>query len=220
MFRNWLRLFLLTILGFPIVATLIDLTDNLKKLLDRGIPISGIALGYVYLLPEKMFEIIPAAVLVATVFTVGTLGRHSELTAAKAGGISFHRFVLPIYVGAVFAAGLCLAVEELAPAMTERKVQIHGERAGSAGTALQLRLPGGARVGLHRAHARLAQPSTHRCRADTAGHRPELSIARHHRGQRHLGQHRLAPVGRVEPGHRQRGGAGQLPLPDDAAHDA
>jgi lipopolysaccharide export system permease protein len=132
-FRSWLRLFLLTILGFPIVATLIDLTDNLKKLLDRGIPFQGIALGYAYLLPEKMFEIIPAAVLVATVFTVGTLGRHSELTAAKAGGISFHRFVLPIYVGAVFAAGLCLALEELAPAMTERKVQIHGERAGSRG---------------------------------------------------------------------------------------
>ncbi len=132
-FRSWLRLFLLTILGFPIVATLIDVTDNLKKLLDRGIPFGGIALGYAYLLPEKMFEIIPAAVLVATVFTVGTLGRHSELTAAKAGGISFHRFVLPIYVGAVFAAGLCLALEELAPAMTERKVQIHGERAGSRG---------------------------------------------------------------------------------------
>ena len=132
-FRNWLRLFLLTILGFPIVATLIDLTDNLKKLLDRGIPFGGIALGYVYLLPEKMFEIIPAAVLVATVFTVGTLGRHSELTAAKAGGVSFHRFVLPIYVGAVLAAGLCLALEELAPAMTERQVQIHGERVGSRG---------------------------------------------------------------------------------------
>jgi len=132
-FRTWLRLFLLTTLGFPVVATLIDLTDNLKKLLDRGIPLSGIALGYVYLLPEKMFEIIPAAVLVATVFTVGNLGRHSELTAAKAGGISFHRFMLPIYVGAVLAAGLCLALEELAPAMTERKVQIHGERAGSRG---------------------------------------------------------------------------------------
>lgn len=132
-FASWLRLLLLTILGLPIVATLIDLTDNLKKLLDRGIPFGGIALGYVYLLPEKMFEIIPAAVLVATVFTVGNLGRHSELTAAKAGGISFHRLVLPIYVGAVLAAGLCLALEELAPAMTEKKVQIHGERAGSRG---------------------------------------------------------------------------------------
>ncbi len=131
--RNWTRLFLLTTLGFPIVATLIDLTDNLKRLLDRGIPLGGIALGYAYLLPEKMFEIIPAAVLVATVFTVGTLGRHSELTAAKAGGVSFHRFVLPIYLGAVLAAGLCLSLEELAPTMTERKVQIHGERTGSRG---------------------------------------------------------------------------------------
>ena len=36
-----------------------------------------------------------AAAAVATVFTVGAMGRHSELTAAKAGGQSFHRLMLP-----------------------------------------------------------------------------------------------------------------------------
>ncbi len=131
--RNWSRLFFLTILGFPIVATMIDLTDRLKTLLDRGIPVRSISLGYFYLLPEKIFEIIPAAVLVATVFTVGNLGRHSELTAAKAGGISFHRLMLPIYLGAVLAAGLCIIVEELAPAATEKKIVLHGERVGGKG---------------------------------------------------------------------------------------
>ena len=33
----WLRLFGLTVLGFPIVSILINLTDSLNKLLDRGL---------------------------------------------------------------------------------------------------------------------------------------------------------------------------------------
>ncbi|HEX5634764.1 MAG TPA: LptF/LptG family permease [Gemmatimonadales bacterium] len=126
---NWLRIFLVTTCGFPIVATLIDATDRLKTLLDRGVKVDAILLGYLYQIPEKVFEIIPAAVLVATVFTVGTLGRHSELTAAKAGGVSFHRLTLPIYVGAILAAGLTLLVGEAAPAMSARKLELHAEKA-------------------------------------------------------------------------------------------
>jgi lipopolysaccharide export system permease protein len=128
---QWLRIFLVTILGFPIVATMIDATDRLKTLLDRGIKLDAVALGYAYQLPEKVFEIIPAAVLVATVFTVGLLGRNSEITAAKAGGVSFHRLTLPLYVGAALAAGLTLVVEELSPAMSARKLELHGEKSRS-----------------------------------------------------------------------------------------
>ena len=47
----------------------------------------------------------PAAVLFATVFTVGAMGRHSELTAAKAGGLSFYRLMLPVFVAAALATG-------------------------------------------------------------------------------------------------------------------
>jgi lipopolysaccharide export system permease protein len=127
-FGQWLRIFLVTACGFPIVATLIDLTDKLKTLLDRGVALHAIGLGYVYLLPEKIYEVIPAAVLVATVFTVGSLGRNSELTAAKAGGVSFHRLTLPLYVGALLAAGLTLFVEELSPITSSRKLELHKDK--------------------------------------------------------------------------------------------
>lgn len=127
-FGQWLRIFLVTACGFPIVATLIDLTDKLKTLLDRGVKLDAIALGYVYLLPEKIYEVIPAAVLVATVFTVGMLGRNSELTAAKAGGVSFHRLTLPLYLAALLAAGFTLFVEELSPITSERKLALHQDK--------------------------------------------------------------------------------------------
>ena len=85
-FGSWLRIFVLTALGFPLVSILINLTDTLNKLLDRGLTMRDIVVSYVYSIPENVFLVMPAAVLFATVFTVGAMGRHSELTAAKAGG--------------------------------------------------------------------------------------------------------------------------------------
>ena len=127
--REWLRVFLITLLGFPILVIVIDLTDKLDRYMSRGISKGAVALSYVYDLPEKMFLVLPVAVLFATVFTVGALGRHSELTAAKASGISFHRLVRPLFLaaGAAFLVGLVLG--ELAPVVTRRRLELLGERA-------------------------------------------------------------------------------------------
>ncbi|HET9387374.1 MAG TPA: LptF/LptG family permease [Gemmatimonadales bacterium] len=126
--REWLRVFLITLIGFPILVIVIDLTDKLDQYLSRGASRGTVALSYVFDLPEKMFLVLPVAVLFATVFTVGALGRHSELTAAKASGISFHRLVRPLFVaaGVAFIAGLLLG--EIAPVATTRRLEMLGEK--------------------------------------------------------------------------------------------
>jgi lipopolysaccharide export system permease protein len=121
---NWLRIFILTALGFPIVSIMINLTDTLNRLLDRGLTMKEIAISYVYSIPENAFIVMPAAVLFATVFTVGAMGRHSELTAAKAGGMSFYRLMLPLFVASVGASFLAFAVGEMAPGATARQLEI------------------------------------------------------------------------------------------------
>ena len=127
--REWLRVFLITLLGFPILVIVIDLTDKLDTYMARGIKPAAVALSYVFDLPEKMFLVLPVAVLFATVFTVGALGRHSELTAAKASGISFHRLVRPLFVaaGTAFLGGMLLG--EIAPVATARRLELLGEKA-------------------------------------------------------------------------------------------
>jgi lipopolysaccharide export system permease protein len=112
---EFLRIFTVTSIGFPLLVFVVDLVDNLKRYLDRQIPVRDIALSYWYFLPDTMHKVLPAAVLFATVFTVGTLTRHTELTAAKASGMSFHRVVRPIFVLSVFAAALALVIGELSP---------------------------------------------------------------------------------------------------------
>jgi len=123
-FSEWFKIFLATSLGFPLLVILFDVTDNLDKYIARKLPPTDIAMSYVYGLPDSVFLILPAAVLFATVFSIGAFTRHSEITASKASGVSFYRFIAPIFLGATIAAVLGLVLGELAPRATKHKLQL------------------------------------------------------------------------------------------------
>ncbi len=133
--REWLKIFVVTTLGFPLVVILFELTDNLNQYLPKGLDPQTIAIAYLFSLPEKVFQVLPAAVLFATVFTLGSMNRHSELTAAKASGRSFYRTIAPLFVVSILAAGIGLAVGEFAPQATRRHVEMLGEVASRAQTS-------------------------------------------------------------------------------------
>jgi lipopolysaccharide export system permease protein len=126
--REWIKILLLAEVGFPVVVIIIDLTDKLGSYLGRGIAKQALALSYVYYLPEVMFLVLPAAVLFATVFTVGPMSRFSELTAAKASGVSFFRIARPLFAAAAVAVALGFILGELAPVGALRRAELLGER--------------------------------------------------------------------------------------------
>ncbi len=120
-FAEWMKIFLSTAIGLPILLVIIDLTDHLQGYLDHRIRPSAIALSYVYWMPQSMFQALPAAVLFATVFSIGAFTRHSEVTAAKASGISFYRLIAPILLGALLATGIDLVIGEVVPVTDARR---------------------------------------------------------------------------------------------------
>lgn len=126
-FTEFWKILVATALGFPLLLVIIDLTDNLEKFLARNLPRRDIALSYLYWIPESMFLVLPAAVLFATVFSIGAFTRHSEITAAKASGISFYRLALPIFAGAVLAAVLDLGLAEIVPVTNARRNDLLAE---------------------------------------------------------------------------------------------
>ena len=126
-FSEFLKILVSTALGFPLLLVIIDLTDNLEKYLARNLPRQDIALSYLYWIPESMFMVLPAAVLFATIFSIGAFTRHSELTAAKASGISFYRIAMPIFVGSVLAAGADLVLGEVVPVTNSRRNDLLAE---------------------------------------------------------------------------------------------
>jgi lipopolysaccharide export system permease protein len=126
-FGEFWRIFVATALGLPVLVVIIDLTDQLGKYLERKLPRGDIALSYLFWIPESMFLVLPAAVLFATVFTIGAITRHSEITAAKASGISFYRLIRPIFVGAFCATLIGLALGEIVPIANARRLDLLGE---------------------------------------------------------------------------------------------
>src|ERR1043165_2679678 len=127
-FSEFWKIFTMTALGFPLLIIIIDLTDNLDKYLNRQLPRSQIALRYLDFIPDSMFLVMPAAGLFATVFSIGALTRHSEITAAKASGISFYRLTLPIFVGAIAAAAMAIALGELVPITNGKRAELLEEK--------------------------------------------------------------------------------------------
>jgi lipopolysaccharide export system permease protein len=133
-FVEWMKIFCATALGLPLLLVIIDLTEHLQTYLSKNIPRGDIAMSYVYWMPQSMFMALPAAVLFATVFSIGTFTRHSEITAAKASGISFYRMTAPILVGALLAACLDLAIAEIVPITDARRTELLQDSKVQSGT--------------------------------------------------------------------------------------
>jgi lipopolysaccharide export system permease protein len=125
---EFLRIFAAAALGFPILVIVLDLTENAGKYLLRKLPPLDIAQAYIYGVPETMFLVLPAAVLFATVFAIGGFTRHSEITAAKASGISFHRFIVPIAFGALVSTGIGLMIAAITPEANRKRGELLQER--------------------------------------------------------------------------------------------
>jgi lipopolysaccharide export system permease protein len=112
---TFLKLFAIVIVAVPPLFVLADFTENADAYIDRGLTRVDVAHAYVYKLPEYVWFSLPIAALVATVFTVYNMTRHREIVAAKAGGISFHRLVLPLLLTGVLLAGGTFALNNVVP---------------------------------------------------------------------------------------------------------
>lgn len=126
--REFTKIFASAALGFPVLVIVLDVVENFGKYIRRELPPLDIVKAYVYGMPETMFLVLPAAVLFATVFSIGGFTRHSEITAAKASGISFHRFIVPIAFGSLAATALGLALAAAMPDANRMRDQLLQER--------------------------------------------------------------------------------------------
>ncbi|HEX7050161.1 MAG TPA: LptF/LptG family permease [Longimicrobiales bacterium] len=125
--REFARLFLLFVISAPVLFILGDVMDNLDKHMARGLTVGQVALSYVYQTPLFALYSLPVASLIATVFTVSNMTRHFELSAAKAGGISFFRLFAPLPVLGVILTLVGLGLSELVPVTNRMRAEVLGE---------------------------------------------------------------------------------------------
>ena len=130
--REFFRLFFTFIMASPVLFILGDLTDNLDTYLDKGLSTGQVLMGYVYQMPLFISWGLPIAALIATIFTVNTMTRHSEIAAAKAGGISFYRLYAALPVLGIALTLIGLGLTELVPVGNRLRAEsLGGDRRAS-----------------------------------------------------------------------------------------
>ena len=127
--RQWFAVFALSAFGIPAVAVLIRISEFFGRVANKGVPLGENLLGFLMLYPGQMALLFPAGVLFATVFTLNAMGRHSELTAAKAGGVSFYRLIAPMLAMATLAIPANYYLQEVAAVSGQRQLELHREKA-------------------------------------------------------------------------------------------
>ena len=119
--RQYLQVFVLSVLsalGIFYISTFIDLADKLF----RGSATTGMMLRFFYYqTPQFLYYIIPIAVLVGTLVTIGVMTKNSELIVMKACGMSLYRAATPLVMFAVAAAVGLFGLQELVLAQANRQ---------------------------------------------------------------------------------------------------
>ena len=125
--RTFATTFILLVLGLPLLFIIADVTDNIDTYMEKGITGARLGLSYLYQLPLFVLYSFPIAALIATVFTIGGMTRHQELTAAKAGGVSFYRIFLPIAAMSVLLSIAAFGLGELTPITLQKRAVLMGD---------------------------------------------------------------------------------------------
>ncbi len=98
--KQFFQIFLFGILAFMGIFVILDLMENLDNFLDKNVPTDIILQYYIYFIPEIVRLIMPVAVLLGALFTVGRMSSQNELAAMKASGVSMYRYMMPFIFSA------------------------------------------------------------------------------------------------------------------------
>ena len=120
MLKEFFSFLIYCILAFASIFILIDIVENLDKLIDENIRINLIVLYYTFFLPYIIVLTIPVAMLLTTMFSLGRLVGDNEITAMKASGISFYRILIPLYVLSLFMGIIVMIFTEYVVPQTNR----------------------------------------------------------------------------------------------------
>ncbi len=158
----------LSILLFAVIAMItifvaVNYVENTDRFIDRKVPAEMIIQYYINFIPHIVTLTLPVDVLLAALFSVGSLARFNEITAIKAGGVSLFRLIMPmVLLGALISLSDFWISENIVPGANKAKSDIwknYVERAGSqrkiSGDDINLYDPSGVKVIMDRFDKRI-----------------------------------------------------------------
>ena len=118
--RYVLREFLIPLfycmVGFLSIYVLFDLFASFSRIVEAKVSFDAVAMYFCGYLAPYFHYIVPAALMLATLYTMWSFCRHSEIVAMRASGVSFLAIVRPILsVALVMAAAVTWVNESFVP---------------------------------------------------------------------------------------------------------
>ncbi|GAB7563736.1 LPS export ABC transporter permease LptG [Methylobacillus methanolivorans] len=114
---------MLIMLGLLAMFSFFDLIQELESLGQGSYGIGKVLLYVLLSAPGHVYEVVPVAVLVGTMYSLGQFSRYSELIILRVSGISIRKIAFSLLrVGLVFAVLTFLVGELIAP-LSEKAAQ-------------------------------------------------------------------------------------------------
>jgi len=112
--------------GLIIISHLFRQTD---LLIENEIPPLIMIEYFLYQIPFTLVLVTPVAVLLASLFSLGTLSHHNEIMAMKSAGVNLYRIILPIWVMALLISLLSFLWNEfVVPEANQRMLMIKSQK--------------------------------------------------------------------------------------------
>ncbi len=113
------------IVAIGLTIIVINAVEELRDFIDHKVPLSSIAVYYLYFGGWVIKSFFPMFVLLATLFSISTMARRNELLAMKTSGISLYRIILPyLLVTVLLSIGHLYYNEYLYPSANRRRLEI------------------------------------------------------------------------------------------------
>lgn len=90
-----------SLIGMITIFVAVNYVENADKFIDRKVPGDIIFKYYLNFIPNIITLTLPVDILLASLFSLGSLARFNELTAVKASGVSLYRVIFPLIIIAI-----------------------------------------------------------------------------------------------------------------------
>lgn len=121
MIREWSKVFFLALLATLGILVLERMYDELHGLLNDGATFGQIMGYYLAMIPGFLPVVLPLALFVSLLFTLGNLHKNNEIVAMRAAGMTLFRVTRMLWLAGLFlAAGLWYLNAHLVPWSVEQ----------------------------------------------------------------------------------------------------
>ncbi len=128
-FKSFIVTFLFCVFILWTLYVIGDIFGFLDEILRERIPVSSLMAFYWNMTPFILTQLIPVSALIACVFVLGNLNRHSEITAMRASGISIWGMLRPmLMVAFVISLSVFVLNDKLLPPAMKAAGRIRYEK--------------------------------------------------------------------------------------------